>query len=180
MVLRERTYPADIDLDPWSRVRVACLCGGGLLVLGGLAEDPAWVEEHFVDGFGATLSGWIGWITAPLPFALAEILFVGFVLLELLRLLETLAKVLGGRRRLGNALLGGLLHLSDAALFLGLFFQLTFGLAYLRPPAAERFELKAATNTTELPVAQLRSLVARASRETNQAYKALHGKDYAG
>ncbi len=180
MATSSRIYSENRPLRVWSHVRTLLLCGGGLAVLNGLSTDPAWVEAHFINGFGTTLAATTTWLTHRIPFALAEVLVVLLVVYVLLRTLEALSDMASGRRQIHNALLGGALHGLSLALFFGLWFQLAWGLSYQRVPAAQRYDLGDVDAAASLGVADLRELVAEATRRTNDAYRELHGSNDAG
>ena len=179
----KRVYASNVPLNPWSHVRLWLFAGGALSVLYGQARDPQWVESTFVEGFGGQAAYWTAWLTGPLPLSLAELLVGLLLVLELLWMLTGMSEVGAGRRSLANALLGMVAHVVDVALVLGLWFYASWGVAYARPPADQRFDLPVAALEAQshgMQVALLRESTRLAVMRTNEAYKAVHGSDDAG
>lgn len=179
---RER-YRRDRPLDPWSHVRLWLSTGGGMLLLHGLSQDPVWVEQVYVRGFGTEIARWLTWLSSPVPLSLAEIALGVWIVVEALRLLETVAQIGAGRRTGVNASMAGLLHVVDVAMVMGLWFLVAWGVSYGRPPASMRYGLDVVPLSGDLTPAQLASLEADVLRLTdavNASYRALHGRDDAG
>jgi hypothetical protein len=182
-VQQRKRYLSDVPLQPWSHLRIWLFCGGILMLLYGLARDPGWVETSYVDGFGGTAAAWLAWITAPIPFSVAEILLVLLAGWLIWATLSGAAEVGAGRRSWTNAMLGGLFTVLDVGLFVAAWFYLSWGVAYARPPAAVRFELpveRLATMGQDERLVLEREAALRAIERTNQAYRELHGSLDAG
>lgn len=178
-----RRFKSNVRLDPWSHARVWLACGGALLVLRGLAEDSAWVEARFVDGFGVTIARWLAWLSSPFPLSVAEVLLVLLVAWVLLATLGGMAEVGAGRRQPLNALGGALLFTVDLAAVLLAWFYVSWGVAYARPPAAERFGLDMAFVDAHLAANDVGLLLddtLRATERVNAAYLAMHKRDDVG
>ncbi|MCB9666319.1 MAG: DUF3810 domain-containing protein [Alphaproteobacteria bacterium] len=174
---RRRT-PSDQPLEAWAHARIWLTCGGALLLLHGLAQDPAWVEEVFVP-WGLLATGWLTWFTAWLPLALAEILVVLLGVWLIWRTLEGFAEVGAGRRGLLNGLLSAVLLTGDLALFLGAAFYVTWGTAYQRPELGERWGLEV-RRAAETDRDALLAMTLAATERTNAAYRKVHGSHDAG
>jgi hypothetical protein len=184
--MAERDAPvmtSDVPLDPWSHLRVWLFCGGVLLVLRGLSRDPVWVERGYVEGWGTTVASGLAWWTSGVGFSVGEVVVGLLVVAEILSLLTAFAEVGAGRRRASNAVLAGLAHLVDLALFLGMIFYLVWGISYARPPALQRLGWEGLVVEGEVTpeiTRELHVLTELAQSQAHEAYRALHGSDDAG
>ncbi len=172
---------SDVPVDLGSGLRVVLGAGGALLVLRGLAADPAWVETVYVRGWGAELAATLAWVSGGVPVSVAEIglfLLIGY---ELIGLLEAIAEVGAGRRGLGNALAAGLRHVAQVVFALLLVFYAAWGVSYARAPALERLGLPTPPALDDpAGLARAREVAEIAVEATNASYLALHGRTDAG
>lgn len=175
--MEEEGWPADRALDPWSTARIALFCGGVLALLAAYAQDPAWVERRYVEGWGVAIASTLAWITSAMPFSLGELLLVLLIAGEVWWLLDALSEVGARRRRWHNALAGGLLHLTELGLVLLTAFYVAWGTSYARPPALERLELAEPTLDDAGHKERIARLAAEAVANANAAYRAVHGVD---
>lgn len=164
------------EVPVWHHARMLLLFGGSLLVMRALAKDPAWIEASYVNGVGGRVAEALARISALLPFSLAEIVLLIGLTLVLMSVLKGLAS-LRNRRSLLNLLGHGALSVVDWTLFLSFWFYLVWGLAYARPPAAERLGLEVVARTEVTPEVTrvLKARLAASIARVNETYRELHG-----
>lgn len=171
----------NLRVDVWHHTRVVLTFGGILAVLWALAQDPLWVENSYVNGWGHTLASTSASVSSFVPFSLAEIL----ILLWVVWLLIAAVKVLGTlrRRTWGNVLVHMGLSASTIALVLGAWFYLVWGVSYARPSAVDRLGLNVVSAGTP-PDADERLALERLLRlsivRANAAYAEIHGSQDGG
>lgn len=169
---------SNVDLQPWRHLQIWLFCGGVLAVLYGYARDPAWVEHTYVEGWGSLLARSLSALTAPVPFAVGEAVILAAILYEVVSAATAMSEVGAGRRRLGNALAGGLFHALDLTMVLLACFYLSWGVTYAREPAIVRLQWEELAPTGELTpetVEDLARMVTLATDRVHTSYRALHG-----
>ncbi len=171
-------HPSDVELQPWRHLQLWLFFGGALAVLYGYSRDPVWVEQTYVDGWGSTVAAALSALTAPVPASFAEIGLMIVITAELIFGLTALSEVGTGRRRVRNALAGGMFHLADLTLVLLLWFYTSWGISYARAPAVERLgwtETAPQGEATPEAVERLADLTHFAIDRTHLTYRSLHG-----
>jgi hypothetical protein len=157
------------------RTGLAVAFGVGLSAAAALLARSPESAEYLWGAFGPRIAFGLSKLTAPLPFALAELAVAAWIVV---RLIQVACGVVAIRRapRSAAALAGGaaLSLLRDAGLLLGLF-QLLWGFGYLRAPLEERPELAAHFGESHRDAARLAALAERAVVAANDAYVVLHG-----
>ena len=178
----EESSDRNPPIDVWHHVRVALTFGGALAILWTLAQDPLWVENEYVDGWGGTLAAGIGAVTGLLPFSVAEIWLGLIVVWTVVVVLKGLGSMWRGRS-IGNMLLQGLLNTLDVTLVLLTWFYLAWGVAYARPAVADRLGLTVAGPSVAPDAAEketLERLLRIAVTRVNTTYTEIHGSQDGG
>ena len=129
------------DLHMKRRV-VAVAAGVAAFALFVLLSRAPSIAELVYGGLGPTVSSALSRITGIVPFSLAEVVIVAFVVRQLWGLARSWKDVRHKERPLGNALAGGALRFgSDLGIAVALFYVL-WGFNYARPPFEERVEFE--------------------------------------
>jgi hypothetical protein len=119
------------------------------------------------------------------PFSLAELALAGVAAYFLVPLVVTAIRVRRRERTVANALIGGLLRVITAALFIVTFFYVSWGLNYARAPLAARLQwppIAAATDPAaqQRQVNEIATLTEQLVDVTNAAYREAMGGDDLG
>ena len=142
-----------------------------------LALAPGVVESAYGRGLGPWLVRPMSLFLGLVPFALVEIVLVGYLALLVVRGGRAVRDVVKLGRTPRNALLAGLLVLvRDAGVLLVLFYVL-WGFNYARAPLSERLDWPEWAAPEPATVA---ALAAQAVDAANLAYREIHGSDDAG
>lgn len=140
-----------------------------------LSRTPA-IAELVYGALGPTLASALSRLTGVVPFSLAELAIVGFLLRQLFGLARGWKDVRTRERSLGNALAGGALRLgSDLGIAIALFYVL-WGFNYARPSLEERFGWDAA----DVAVEEIAALGEELVEAANFMYVTLHGAEDGG
>lgn len=148
----------------------------------GMAQDPAWLESRYVDGWGVWVAQGLSKLSGKAGFSVGEVLIGALAAVELWWLLDGVAEVLARRLPTSRAILGGLAHVGDVAAVLAVWFYLSWGLNYARQPALIRQGWEEPPAPAELEGRLLLHAWAEAAvNRSNEAYRALHrGAEDAG
>jgi hypothetical protein len=154
--------------------RIALLASGPLAWAASTALGtwaPGVVESVYGGSLGAAVGFALARATGWIPFSVAEVLLVAFVVAELVRLVDGLRRR-PRRRRLARAVL---LVARDLSVVVAAFY-LVWGFHYARPTLPER----AGWPSADVPLDERIALTEAAVERVNALYLELHGTEDAG
>jgi hypothetical protein len=166
-----------MNTDLKLRRRLAGFAAGVLafILFALLSRAPA-IAELIYGALGPTLASALSRLTGVVPFSLAELVIVVFVLRQLLGLARGWKDLRTRERPFGNALAGGLLRLgSDLGIAIALFYVL-WGFNYARPS----LEARLGWNAADVSAEEIAVLADELVEAANFAYVTLHGSEDGG
>jgi len=164
------------------RILTILVCAAILAILSWLSRSAEFVEGVYARRISAQIVHVVSIITGVVPFSLAELALAGVAAYFLVPLVVTAIRVRRRERTFANALIGGLLRVVTAALFIVTFFYVSWGLNYARAPLAARLQWPPIVAATD-PAAQQRQVdeIATLTEQlvdvTNAAYREAMGGD---
>jgi hypothetical protein len=139
-----------------------------------LAAFPDFTESVYANGLGPILARPLSLATGLLPFALVELLLIGYIVWTLALLVFALRSVFARRRSLGDVASGGVRRvLRDGGIIVFLLYLL-FGFNYARAPLETRLGWGEWQGVAEEEVV---ALAEAAVAMANQRYLELHGSE---
>jgi len=140
-----------------------------------LSRAPS-IAEIVYGGLGPTIASAFSRITGIVPFSLAEVVIVAFVVRQIWGLARGWREVRHEERPLGNALAGGVLRFgADLGIAVALFYVL-WGFNYARPNLEERV----GWNSSDIRNEEVAALAEELVEAANFAYVTLRGSEDGG
>ena len=170
-------YPRDV---PLRRRRDLVLVVAGLaafVVFRMLFLVPELVEGLYSNGLGPIMVRPLSLLSGLFPFALVDLVIVGYVTVLIVAFGRTVPDLLHRRRSVGNAVMSGGLRLARDAGGITILFYFFWGFNYARPPLAVRLDWP---EWSPPPIEDLAAATADAVEAANRAYWDIHQSEDAG
>lgn len=165
-------YPKDRE-DDWVSALIAGAAGALAFGASRMAgRFPELLERVYSTGFWPWISRPFSLLTGLLPFSLAELLAIAYVIWTLVAIGLTIAHLRSRRRRIGNALVGAARRIVLHAGVLVFLFYFLWGLNYARPPFEQR---QGWPEWEGAETAELIQLSEQAVTLANELYLEIHG-----
>ena len=170
-------YPCDV---PLRRRRDLVLVAAGLaafVVFRALFLVPGLVEGVYSNGLGPIMVRPLSLLSGLFPFALVDLIIVGYVTVLIVAFGRTVPDLLHKRRSVSNAAMSGGLRLARDAGGITILFYFFWGFNYARPPLAARLDWP---EWSPPAIEDLAVAAADAVEAANRAYWDIHQSEDAG